>query len=141
MARNLTLADGRLGTTAATVISGADVPEKRVDVLLQNTGTSEETIVLTFQRAGGTARRLARIVLQENEQALARNVPMQPDDTLLGLTTTASTVDYIVQSGGDGSFGIEVYDSRGSGRGIVTMRRLLLGIEHMIGDELPDPGV
>ena len=142
MGRSRTLADGQLSTSSATVISGADngVPSESATVLLQNTSSSEETILLTFSRSGGTSRRLARIVLQENEQAIIRNLPMQIDDVLSGYTTTASTVDYLVFSGSGGGFSVEVYDALGTSKGVTTLRKVLLGIQHLVGDELPDPG-
>lgn len=141
MAREWTLADGQLGTTAATLLSGVDAPALgHVEVVLQNTGDTEETIVLTFRRSGGTARRLVRLVLQANEQAFVRGVAMQPDDTLLAVTTTASTVDYLVVASGAKSLTAEVLDAAGTSKGVTTLRKMLVGIEQLVGGELADPG-
>lgn len=141
MARPLTLADGQLGTTAATLLSGADAPQSgRVDVVLSNTGTSEETVVLTFQRSGGTARRLARLVLNANEQAHVRGVAVQPDDTLLAVTSTASAVDYLVTASGAATLTVDVLDGAGTSKGVATLRRILQGVQTVVGDELPDLG-
>ena len=107
MARELTLADGQLGTSAASVLSGADAPSGVVSGIFHNTSDVEQTVLLTFKRSGGTARRLVRAVLLENEQLIVSNLPMQPDDTLLGRTTTASTVDYLIYSATrGGQFGV-----------------------------------
>ena len=119
--RSHTLADGRLAAASATVIAGSSVPDNYVTVILSNTGTAEETVILTFTRAGGTARRLRRLVLQENEQAEIRNIPIQPDDTLSGYTTTASVVDYLVNKASGGGFSAEIYDAYGTSKGVTTM--------------------
>ena len=141
MPRSLTLASGQLGTTAATLLSGANAPPTgRVTAILNNTGTSEETIVLTFQVSGGTARRLVRIVLQENQAAHVRGIPIQPDDTLLALTSTASVVDYLMLASDANDITVEVLGADGTGKGIATLRRMLFGMELVHGDELPDPG-
>lgn len=139
-ARNLILANGQLGTTAATLLSGAAAPsEGLVNVVLNNTGTNEETILLTLQVRGDTARRIARIVLQENQAAHVRGIPLGFEDTLLAVTTTASVVDHLVTVG-DGSLRVEVLSADGSGKGLATLRRMLFGMELAHGDELPDPG-
>lgn len=139
--RELTLADGQLAASAAALLAGANAPHTgRVDVLLHNTGTTEQVVQLTFQRAGGTARRLPRIVLQESEFALIGNVPMQSDDTLLGTSTTASQVDYLVNAANGGSFRLETFSADGTGKGISALRRMTLGMEVLTSTELPDPG-
>jgi hypothetical protein len=142
MARDLTLADGQLGTTAATLYSGASAPANghRIDVILQNTGDSEETVVLTFQRMGGTARRLFQCVLQADEQLLLRGVPVQPDDTVLAVTSTASVVDYLVTVSSAATLTAEVLDSSGTNKGVTTLRKILLGVEYFVGGSLADPG-
>lgn len=141
MARPLTLADGQVGTTAATLLSGADAPPTgRVDVVLQNTTSAVQTVVLTYTRAGGTARRLARFVLEENQQAVYRGVPLQPDDTLLGVTTTASVVDYLIFASDAKTLSSETYTADGAGKGVDALRKLLFGSELSHGTELPDPG-
>ena len=142
MSRRLhTLADGQLGSTAAAILSGTDSPpSRRVCVVCQNTGTSEETVVLTFQVGGGTARRLFRAVLNENEQLVADGLPIQEGDTLLGVTSTASTVDYLVSASGSGAIRFEVLDANGTGKGVTTLRKLLAGVQANLGDELPDLG-
>lgn len=140
-ARPFTLADGQLSAAAATLLAGSSTPpSNRVDVLLHNTSTTEQTVVLTFQRAAGTARRLARVVLQQDEAALIGNVAIQPDDTLLGVTTTAAQVDYLVSAAAGGSFRLETFSADGTGKGISALRRVALGMEMMTDTELPDPG-
>ena len=81
MARSLTLADGQLAASAGTILSGSAF-DGRITAVFQNVGGQTETVVITMTRAGGTARRVARAVLLDNEQLVVRNLPMQPDDTL-----------------------------------------------------------
>ena len=113
--REMTLADGQLAASAATILAGSSVPPgARVAGTFQNTGGNAETVVLTFQRAGGTARRVARFVLQTNEQAVVRGLGMQPDDTLLGTTTNATAVDYVLSACGDLPLEIVGFDANGA---------------------------
>lgn len=113
--RQLTLADGQLGTTAATLFSGANAPATgRINLIASNTGILEETIVLTFQRAGGTARRIARAVLKKNQALMVCGLPIQPDDTLLGVTTSATVVDYLISASEDSRHTITVLDVDGT---------------------------
>lgn len=108
----LTLADGQLAASATAILTGS-TSSPTVNVVLQNTSASTtETVVLTFQRSGGTSRRLVRQVLAPNEQLIVSGITLMPDDTLLGQTTNASTVDYLAFSGG-GAFNIQAFDSSG----------------------------
>ncbi len=57
----LTLADGQLTASAASIFDGNN-NVRTLNVILHNTSASTtETVVLTFQRNGGTARRLAAL--------------------------------------------------------------------------------
>lgn len=94
-ARNVTLADGQLGASAATLLSGADF-DGNVQLACHNTAAAKQTVVINFQRAGGTARRIARAVLEQDESLFVTGIALQPDDTLLGYATGASAVDYMV---------------------------------------------
>ncbi len=96
--RTLTLADGQLGASAASILAGGDLPGSvsRVNISLANTSSIDQTVVLTFQRAGGTARRLCRAVLKQDEQLLVYGLAIQGYDTLLGQATGASSVDYLI---------------------------------------------
>ena len=103
MPRSLTLADGQLGVTAATLFLGADGPAEYVNVVLANQSQQNDiTVTLTFRRAGGTGRRLAKIVLDKDEQIVLTNLPMQPDDSLVGLANYAASIDYLISTGQGG---------------------------------------
>jgi hypothetical protein len=101
LTRNLTLADGQVAATATAVYTGVGNVGRRLNVTLANTNTTEETVVLTFARKGGTARRLARVVLAPNEQFELCGLPLDREDVLYGVTTTADVVDYIVSIAAD----------------------------------------
>jgi predicted transcriptional regulator len=120
-------------------LSGADAPTGRITLVLNNTGTADEVVILTFQRTGGTARRFRRLVFAENEGAVIRGIPIQPDDTLLGVTTTASVVDYLVSTG-SGDITVDVLSADGTSKGVATLRKILLGMEDLVGTEMVDPG-
>lgn len=141
MSRALTVSDGQLGTTAATLLSGVSMPTdgRRLDIVIQNTGPNSEVVLITFQRAGGTARRLARAVLEENEQLIINSLPVQGDDTPLGRTTTASVVDFMTMISAGGPFRIEVLSANGTGKGVAALRQILQGMEVLAG-ETADPG-
>ena len=164
--RQLTLADGQLSTTTATLIGGADVPGSHVSVLLSNTSSFDVTVTLSFQRAGGTARRIRKVTLEADDQLLLRHLPIQPNDTLLGVANVPSAVDYLVNSSTDGPISISVLSASGGVKNEITgetavtgqvnvgetpsmedlmteqnsiLRRVLLALELLHGNEIPDP--
>lgn len=94
--RNLTLADGQLGTTVAEIIAGPGDYAKRVHCIFANVGAQEETVVVTIVRAGGTARRLYRVVLQPDQSAEIDGLPLNSADSLKAYTTNAASIDYVV---------------------------------------------
>lgn len=137
MARKLTLADGQLAAAAATILAGSSLDGGeggKVQVLAQNVGSSAETVVLTMQRAGGTARRVARAVLAANEQLLVTGLPMQPDDTLLGTTTNATSVDYLVTAS-DGPLTIRTLGAAGAEKSVRSevSRTIQVGTRAKVG--------
>lgn len=167
MGRELSLADGQLAASASTLISGSDVGTGFVSIVLANTSTVEQTVVLTFSRAGGTARRLARAVLAEGDQLIVNNLPMQGDDVVQGYATVANNVDYVVYSATSGeSVTITAIDASGNPRtesagtiefsgtldvsksaelaDLMTeqnsiLRRMLLALQMTLSFEVPDP--
>lgn len=141
MARTHTLADGQLAAAAASILAGTSIGNEpvKVGIILANTGTVDQTVVITMQRSGGTARRIARAILKANESLVINGLPMQTDDTLLGVTTTASTVDYVVTSS-SGVLSIDVLSADGTSKGVATLRQILLGMQVLTDGELPDQG-
>lgn len=142
MARTHTLADGQLAASAGTILAGTsigDVPV-RVSAVFANVGSAVETVVVTMQRSGGTARRVARAVLNENESLVINGLPIQTDDTLLGVTTSASSIDYVVYGSGGNVLTIDVLSADGTSKGVATLRQILLGMQVLTDGELPDQG-
>lgn len=90
---SLTIANGQLATsaTALATATGSDLWSLR---LTNTSGSLTETVLITVLRQGGTARRVARIVLAPNEQAVVTNIPVESGDIVKGATTDATTVDY-----------------------------------------------
>jgi hypothetical protein len=87
----------------------------RVNITCLNVSTTlTETVVLTFQRAGGVARRIARAVLAPNEQLRVTGLPMGVGDILVGVTTDAATIDYVVSASGDAALNVTTLDATGS---------------------------
>jgi hypothetical protein len=91
----LNVADGQLAAASATLFT-APVEGAIVQVTLSNTGASQQIILLTILRAGSTARRVRRIVLEKDESDYIVGLPMSPADVLAGYTTSALAVDYLV---------------------------------------------
>ena len=125
--RNLTLADGQVGTSAAEITAGPSDNGGWVNVFFSNTGTAEETLTLTLTRgSGGTARRLKRITLKEGEQCDIIGLPLNRDDSLKASTTTASVVDYGVSVAPEGTpFRFEIQDADGVRKNIGVLNEAL----------------
>jgi hypothetical protein len=93
---NLTIGDGQVAITATQITAGSGDRAQRLDIKFCNTGDQEETLILTISRNGGTARRLKRVVLAANEEFKLGGLALNKTDSLLGVTTTASSIDYVV---------------------------------------------
>ena len=111
--RNLNLTDGQLAASPAEITVGPCDIAKRLNLTFCNTGTAEETIILTLTRSGGTARRLKRVVLQENEQFEICGLPLDSDSSLKGSTTNAGAVDYTISIGAEGPLIYKIFDADG----------------------------
>ena len=114
MSRTFTLADGQLAVAAASILDGNTAGDGRISASFVNTGGSSETVVITFQRNGGTARQIIRAVLATLETLRITGLPIQAGDTLLGATTNASAVDYLVTGQADGELLIQCFDANGA---------------------------
>ena len=115
MARVQTLTDGQLAATATSLLSGATVADQKVQIVCVNTGTGAETVIVTQKVSGGTARQVARSILGAKETLIVTGIGMHGDDTLLGQTTNATTVDYVVSTcPSDEPFEIESLDANGA---------------------------
>lgn len=112
--KNLTIADGQLAATATQIVAGPGNHARQINVVLSNTGTQDETIVLTYSRNGGTQRRVWRCVLSANWQARVCGLPINVADVLYGSASDASVVDYLVSiSGPNAPLTMAIYDDNG----------------------------
>lgn len=114
-----TFTDGQLAASESAILTyntdvGTTGKGQTFAATFTNVGGSQETILLTFQRRGGTSRRLRRVVLSANEQFVMNGLTMSPEDILLGSTSNASSVDYVVSSSGDGPLQFQTFDANGS---------------------------
>ncbi len=96
LVKNLTVGDGQLAATATQVIVGPGSHARKINVTLCNTGTQDETILLTYSRAGGPQRRVWRVVLPANWSARLCGLPINGADVLYGSASDAGVVDYLV---------------------------------------------
>ena len=136
-----TITSGQLGTTAATLLAGENASDTgRLDLICQNVGSNTETIVLTFQTNGATAVRLWRCELAQNEQLKATAIPIQGGDTLLAVTTTASSVDYLITRSEAKSLSFETFSANGTSKGVGTLRQILQALEVIADQETVDLG-
>lgn len=91
------VADGQVAAAAAAIFTGTATQYGQANISLLNTsGSTTETILVTISRQGGTARRVARAVLSPNEQLYIAGLPVANGDVVKASTTDATTVDYIV---------------------------------------------
>jgi len=114
MATYNTLADGQVAASATAILTYSGDAPTRVSAVFTNVGGLSETLVLTFKRQGGTARRIFRRAMVANEQLVIAGLPMSKDDVLLAATSNASSVDYVVNDTPDANFSITGYDATGA---------------------------
>ena len=112
--QNFTLSDGQLGTSAAMILDGSTASDGKVSAIFVNTGLNTETVVITFKRAGGTARQIRREVLATLESFTISGLSIQYGDTLLGVTTNATSVDYLIMGQSEGPFIVQSFDANGA---------------------------
>ncbi len=111
---NVVTGDGQVAITATQIAAGPSSQGGRVNVLFANVGTTTETLVVTTTRIAGTARRVHRCFLDPNECLHIRGLPLNGEDSLLAMTTTALTVDYVVSiAAPDAPLEIMVFDDQG----------------------------
>ena len=112
--QNLTIGDGQLAASATKIIGGPGQRARKLNVLFGNTGNSDETIILTYSRAGGTQRRIWRFTLSANWSARICGLPINGDDVLYGQSTDAAVVDYVVSiTGLEAPLTMAVFDDNG----------------------------
>ncbi len=93
--QNLVLGDGQVETTAAIVLQGALSIAGRYNLTFANSGSSSETLVLTYSRNGGTQRLIRTVTLETDEVFEITGLPVNKADAVYAATTNASVVDYV----------------------------------------------
>ncbi len=112
--QNLTVADGQLAATATQITGGVGSRARKVNVTLCNTGTQDETVTLTYSRAGGTPRRIWQGLLSAGWSGRICGLPINGDDVLYGQSNDAGVVDYVVSiTGLDTPLTMAVYTDAG----------------------------
>ena len=112
-------ANGQVATSATSILAGtALTTEKggaqRVSMMFTNVGGLTEALVITVLRDGGTARRVARFSLANNETAYIVSFYVGIGDTVKAATTNASSVDYTIEGGSSGPLQIFSLDANGA---------------------------
>lgn len=81
------------GTLYTVPASTAALPGK---LLLYNTGSALETVIIYTKKSGGSSRVAARLQLAANETGTVdfEHCGLATGDEVEGVTTTATTVDY-----------------------------------------------
>lgn len=111
---NLTTGSGQVATTATQITAGVGNRARRLNLKFCNVGGQTETLILTLSRNGATAVRIKRVVLEPNEEFRISGLPLNATDSLLGVTTNASSVDYFVSiAGTEAPYAEETYDDAG----------------------------
>ena len=95
------LAEGFVPDTTPADIFNAGADEVWVKlVTLFNDDAAQQAVVLYVLRSGGTTRKVARYVLDQNESASwDLEIALGPGDSIQAVTTTASAVHYTVSGG------------------------------------------
>ena len=94
-------------------MAGSTTGQRKIGLTLVNTGTTTETVIVTFARAAGTQRQIARAILSAKERLEITGLWLEATDTIYATTTNASTVDYLVTDS-DGPFRTASFDANGS---------------------------
>ena len=102
---SLLLADGQLAAASATIL-GAGSAERYVGITLSNIVATEQEIILTIARSGGTARQLCSAKLKENESLHVVGLPLDAGDILAGYASGGEAVDYVVMKSAGTQFNI-----------------------------------
>ncbi len=115
LTRNLVVADGQLGSSAAAIQAGTGDVARRFNFTFSNSSASAtETIVLSYSRNGGTRRQLRQVVLDPGETAELTGLAINKADAVYAVATDAATVDYLVsQAADEAPLCWQVYDANG----------------------------
>ncbi len=112
--QNLTLTSGQVAAVATQITMGRGNRAKPLNLKFCNVGVVEQTLTLTVSRNGATAVRIKQVVLAINEEFLITGLGLNGTDSLLAVTTSAASIDYLVsQAGDDTPYTESVFDDSG----------------------------
>lgn len=105
------MAAGQLATSSGTILTGSTAPFP-LAVLLFNTNTTSETVVLEYTPSGGSKQTLCSVPLGANETLVLSGLIFGPGDVVSGYSTSASKVNYFTMQSAAG-LSLTVTDSAG----------------------------
>lgn len=122
---------GLLAASPATIVApnGQIQP---IDLMLLNTGSSEETVALTISNDGATTRAIQGCVLLEDEGAVYARIWIGPNDTLTASSTNANVVTWRAQPSAALGFSLTTFAADGSIKTSNTSTST--GNEHVTGN-------
>ena len=112
--RNLVIADGQVEDSSTAIMSDNNSVAGRYNLTFTNVGSNTETLIITYSRDGGTQRRLRQVTLAVDEVYEITGLPVNKDDSVYAVTTTADSVDYVISAAPDEApLNSMAYDSDG----------------------------
>lgn len=98
-----TVAQGRLPATKTTLYTSTGVESIVLEMILHNTAATSETFSIYHKKSGGTSRKIARGVLEQDETAYVvsdgEKLILGSGDEIEGNATNAAAVDYTIAGG------------------------------------------
>ena len=132
------LADGQLAATSTTILT-APGGGAVVSLSLNNVSLRQQKCLLHVTRPGGTARRIARIVLEKDESHYLTGLSLSPGDVLSGQADVGSAVDYLVTL--DSGFTMFTRDASGFPKASSALQVTLPGDEKLTAGDLTIAGL
>lgn len=122
---------GLLAASPATIVApnGQIQP---IDLMLLNTGSSEETVAITISNDGATTRAIQGCVLLEDEGAVYARIWIGPNDTLTASSTNADVVTWRAQPSAALGFSLTTFAADGSIK--TSSTSVSTGNEHILGN-------
>lgn len=96
------LADGQLPSSEAILFTATSITYEKILTLFNTSASTTETVKIYFMRLASapTLRQIREIVLEpKRSYELDIPLPMVPGDEIHGVSTNATTVDYVLGGG------------------------------------------
>jgi hypothetical protein len=108
----LVIATGQVATSATALVSSlvaSSSGQSAVNAYFYNHSAASQTLTLTYQFGSNSAISIFSCTLAQNQKLWLTGIPLGSNDVLLGATTTASQVDYLIQSATVNSLPIQAF--------------------------------